>query len=208
MTKLKFWTKFWLALLVILFFIVSLIPVLVYVYTISKTFVIPDINLSLFGGTVLALILLPILSMLYTKLIKVKWHRKLQALAVADELGIVPTTSIIIRRILIMVEYSYGLIMIYLVTNLMKILNAEFNQVAAIGMWLLISYGIFTVLLMITDGIKINTMNKKKVEDEYNLIIQKEELYAKKLIRGKKDATKHAKLKKGIEDLEKVINGE
>lgn len=206
MTKLKFWNRVFIGFLVVIGLLISLIPVGIYLWVISSNLVIPNINLTLFGWVVVAVILLPLLAYGYTKLIKVKWHRKLQALAVADELGVVPTTSIVVRRLLIMTEYSFAPVMCYLIVLLFSIVNAEFTQLANVFMWLLVSYGLFTIFLMITDGVKIFKMNQQKIDDEYQLQINKDELYAKRLIGKKKDAVKHARLTQKIEDLEKVLN--
>lgn len=206
MAKLKLGSRLLIAFLVILFFILSLIPVGIFILVSLDNIVIPNIELGLFSGVLLAIVLLPMASAIYTRLLRAKWHRKLQALAVADELGIVPTTSIVIRRLIIMLEYSVWFIVAYLVSILFKIVNNDFTQISNLLMWLLVSFGLFTILLMVADGIKINKMNKQKVDDEYKLSIEQSERYAKRLTKKKKEAIKHAKVKKEIADLEKVLN--
>ena len=142
MAKLKLGSRLLIAFLVILFFILSLIPVGIFILVSLDNIVIPNIELGLFSGVLLAIILLPMASAIYTRLIRAKWHRKLQALAVADELGIVPTTSIVIRRLIIMLEYSVWFIVAYLVSILFKIVNNDFAQISNLLMWLLVSFGL------------------------------------------------------------------
>ena len=73
-------------------------------------------------------------------------------------------------------------------------------------MWLLVSFGLFTILLMVADGIKINKMNKQKVDDSIDCLLSKVSDMLNDLLKKKKKQSNMLRSKKEIADLEKVLN--
>jgi len=199
MIRLKLKYKIILGLILAGTLLLSFIPLAVFLFRNYRNIVIPDLQLGAFITVLCFIFIFIVMGVLYFKLFKHRIKSWLEHQYLANDLGLYSATSPVIKRLVIMLIWIYPVLLVYLVVLLFTIINN--SQLHDFFMWGLIGYGIFIILSIIKEYIKIHFMNLQSVDQEYRLQNKKDELYAKKLRVHNPEAERAARIKKEIEEL-------
>lgn len=208
MIKLKLKYKLYLGFILIGSLLVSLIPIAVFLFQNYREITIPDVQLGAFITVLVFLGLFLIMGVLYFKLLRHRVKVWLEHQYLADDLGLYSASSPILKKLVTMLIWIYPVLIVYLIVLLFSLINSSFNQLHDFFMWNLVGYGVFIVVSIVKEYIKIHFMNLQSVDNEYKLQNKKNELYAKKLKLHNTEAEKAARIKKEIEALENNLSEE
>lgn len=109
-----------------------------------------------------------VLLIIYIKLIKKWFNRKLQALAIVTELGAISAKPIIFNRIIKTLEYVYPFIMTLVFLYGMRLLFSQyrvFTQLYTLNLLLLALVATGAIIFLISDAVEISMKNEQKAED-------------------------------------------
>lgn len=157
------------------------------------------INIALVGFIGMIIMLL-----VYLKWIKKVFNRKLQALAVVNELGMYSSKQPIWNRFIKTIEYIYPFLTTLLFFSILNMIFTQYEIFSTLTkmnkllIQLLISGA---VIFLIADILKINMMNKQKVEDTLDSEIKKDKLYLKRIKKNKKAELRALEIQKELDDI-------
>lgn len=157
------------------------------------------INIALVGFIGMVIMLL-----VYLKWIKKVFNRKLQALAVVNELGMYSSKQPIWNRFIKTIEYIYPFLTTLLFFSILNMIFTQYEifetltKMNKLLIQLLISGA---VIFLIADILKINMMNKQKVEDTLDSEIKKDKLYLKRIKNNKKTELRALEIQKELDNI-------
>lgn len=157
------------------------------------------INIALVGFIGMVIMLL-----VYLKWIKKVFNRKLQALAVVNELGMYSSKQPIWNRFIKTIEYIYPFLTTLLFFSILNMIFTQYEIFSTLTkmnkllIQLLISGA---VIFLIADILKINMMNKQKVEDTLDSEIKKDKLYLKRIKNNKKTELRALEIQKELDNI-------
>lgn len=157
---------------------------------------------SIFAGFIALLILF----FVYIKWIRKLFYRKLQAMAVVNELGMFSSKPPLWNRIIKTVEYMYPFTITLLFFLILKILFLQypiFEKLYGMNILLLVVLFIGSVVFFIADLVKISMMNQQKVEDDLSGEVKKDKLYLKRIKKQKKAELAALEIQKELEELKR-----
>ena len=171
-------------------FAISFVTPVVYVGLLIKDNIqFVEVNSLVVGSVFVAVIALLLLLVVYIKWIKKLFYRKLNAMAVCNELGIISAKPPVWNRIIKTIEYVYPFTITLLFIYLLKELFVQFpvfNKLFTLNIILLVVFGVGSVIFLIGDLIKISMMNAQKVEDDLSGEIKKDKLYLRRVKQNNK----------------------
>lgn len=157
------------------------------------------INISFIGVFVMLLVLI-----IYVKWIKKVFDRKLQAMAVVDELGLYSARPVLWNRLLKTIEYTFpaGLMALFLF-GMSKAFTpySIFKDLFGISIWFLVFLTAGSLIYLIGDYVKLGLMNKQKIEDTLDVELKKDKLYIKRLKQGKEKELEALLIQQQLEKL-------
>ena len=150
-----------------------------------------------FGGMIL-------LFLVYLKWIKKLFNRKLQALAVVNELGMYSAKPPIWNRLIKTIEYVYPFTMTLLFFFILKLIFIQydiFESLFRMNILLIEVLGTGAVIFLVADLVKISMMNRQKVEDTLESELKKDKLYLKRIKKNRKAELKALEIQRELEAL-------
>lgn len=150
-----------------------------------------------FGGMIL-------LFLVYIKWIKKLFNRKLQALAVVNELGMYSAKPPLWNRLIKTIEYVYPFTMTQLFFTILKLIFTQysiFEKLVNLNILLIEVLGTGAVIFLIADLVKISMMNRQKIEDALSTELKKDKLYLKRLKKNRKAELRALEIQRELEDL-------
>lgn len=207
MIRLSLRRRFLLGLVYLFGFLISFVTPLVYLgFLIKENIEFVNVDKVLVSSIFGILIILLLILFVYIKYIRRLFHRKLQAMAVVDEIGMYSAKSPVWNRIIKTIEYFYPFTLTLLFFFLMKTLFIQypiFGKLYTMNILLLIVLGVGSVIFLIADLIKISMMNKQKVEDTLSSEIKKDKLYLRRLKKQKRTELAALEIQRELEALKR-----
>lgn len=206
MIRLNFLRKFWLFLINLAGLLVSIgIPLAFVVNAIYSSIEIETVDKPKVAFSFVAAGLMLILMIVYAKWIKKLFDRKLQALAVVNEIGMYSSKPVIWNRLLKTLEYVFpAIVMLIFVRGLRVVFSLYpiFDQLYRINVWFIILLAIGSVIYLVADFVKIAFMNRQKVEDELSSELKKDKLLLKRASKGQEEEIEALRIKRQLQQLQ------
>ena len=194
MIKLNFWRRLSVNLIYLLgISIMILLPAFFALREIYNNIEFVEGNRLALNWAVSGALVLIVWAIIYVKYFRKLFHRKLQALAVRDEIGIMPVRGVIgmtIDRFLRTVEFVYPFVVTLLGLYVMKYAFGYqyemFEKLYDMNIILLLLAVAGFFVMLIGDFVKVNFMQQQEVEDKLNLKAKTNKLELKELKKAKK----------------------
>jgi len=177
---------------------------------VNENLVFAEVNRVIFNRAIIAFGCMTLLAIIYLKWIKKWFNRKLQAIAVVNELGMYTSKSHIFNRILKTIEYTYPFVSTLVFFLLLKTLFFQyplFEDLVHLNKILLIVMGSGGIIYLIGDLVRVSMTNAQKVEDTLDLEMKKDKLYLKRLRQEKRKENEAMVIQRQLEALRNIPLG-
>lgn len=205
MVKLNFPRKLLVFFIQLVGFIVTFgIPIAYLVYIIYSNIEFNPGSRIHINAAFISAILMIFIMILYVKLVKKLFNRKLQAMAVVDELGAFSSKPVVWNRLLKTIEFAWPVAISLLMFYILKLTFIQyeiFNKLFKINILCITLVGAGGIIFLIGDIVKIHLMNKQKVDDDLKSENKKNKLYLKKVKKGDKKTLRALEIEKELQKL-------
>lgn len=206
MIRLNFWRKLGLFMISLTGLFISVgIPLVFLLHTVYTNIEIETVNKPKITYSFVAAGLIILILLVYAKWIRKIFNRKLDAMAIVNELGAFSSKPVFWNRILKTIEYILPAVVTLLFLTGLKVAFIGypiFEHLHNLNIYFIILLAVGSIVFLIGDYLKVHFMNRQKIEDDLGSETKKDTLRLKRLKKGNSKEREALLIKQEIQRLQ------